>query len=68
MGTCREQIEHLEHCWEKENKETPWKKFSYSRKWLKKQMNRFIRRTNKKIEDDEVSVKGTKRKYFGWEW
>ena len=40
MATSRDQIEHLEHEWEKET----YKHFSRSRRWLKRQMNRFMRR------------------------
>ena len=67
MATTREQIEHLEHYWEGIGRK-PWKKLSYSRKWLKKQMSRFMRRRNKKIEDDDISIKQNKRPYLGWEY
>ena len=67
MATTREQIEHLEHYWEGTG-EKPWKKLSHSRKWLKRQMSRFMRRKNKKIEDDDVNVKQNKRPFLGWEY
>jgi hypothetical protein len=56
MGTNREQIEHLEHELSKDS-DKPWKKYSYSRKWLKRQMNRFMRR-----------MKLDKRQFKGWEY
>lgn len=61
MATTREQIEHLEYFLKDKNK--PWKKLSYSRKWLKRQMNRFIRRKNKK-ENYIID----KKQYYGWEY
>ena len=66
MATSREQIEHLEHFWK--NEEKPWKKYSRSRRWLKRQMNRFIRRNNKNIEDDELGKKQGRKPYLGWEY
>lgn len=66
MATSREQIEHFEHFWK--NEEKPWKRFSYSRKWLKRQMNRFIRRNNKNIEDDETGRKQGTKPYKGYEY
>lgn len=66
MATCRDQIEHLERKWSK-NLET-WKRknLSHSRKWLKKQMNKFIRK--KPIEEDEVGLKTNKKPTKGWEY
>lgn len=67
MATCRDQIEHLEHWWKDEEK--PWKDYSHSRRWLKKQMNRFIRRQNKKIKNGDISYVESRRKpYLGWEY
>lgn len=61
MSTYREQLEHVPGTLV--NADRPkW------RKWVKKQMNRFIRRQNKKIEDDDIGSKGTKRQFLGWEW
>lgn len=51
MGTCREQIEHIKALGTR------------SRKWLKKQMNRYIRR--QKINND--SYHKFKRPTKGWE-
>lgn len=74
MGATREQIEHLEHQWEEDlmkekNKEDGWwRKLSRSRKYLKKQMNRYIRRQNKKIEEDDVSIKSGRKPCSGWEY
>lgn len=64
MATARLQIEHLE-----QNFNHPWKIRSKSRKWLKKQMNKYIRRNNKNIEDEEdIGVKTAKKPYKGWEY
>lgn len=65
MATARDQIEHLEH-WFK-NTEKPWKKYSHSRKWLKKQLSRFERRKNKIIKEDDVGGK-QRRSFIGWEY
>ena len=35
-------------------------------KWIKNQINRFIRR--KPIEDDEVSIKTSRKPTKGWEY
>ncbi len=63
MSLIREKIEHLEHWW---GKNKPWKNFSYSRKYLKNQMNRYLRR--KPIEEDEVGGKRGRKPYRGWEY
>ena len=74
MATTREQIEHLEHQWEedlkkdKEKENGWWRKLSRSRKYLKNQMNRYIRRQNKKIEPDDVGGKIGKKPFSGWEY
>ena len=65
MATSRQKIEHLEHFWENDK---PWKNLSYSRRWLKKQMNKFIRRNNKKIDEDDVGGKQGKKPCRGWEY
>lgn len=52
MALCREQIDHLEHKFRSMN-DKPYKSFSHSRKWLKNQINRFIRREGKVIADDD---------------
>ena len=64
MATSRDQIEHFEHEWEKGT----YKHFSHSRRWLKRQMNRFIRRKNKNIEDDEIGYKQGRKPFQGWEY
>lgn len=66
MATTRDQIEHIEHNWVDEEK--PWKKFSKSRKYLKKQMNKYIRRKGKDISDDDISIKTKRKPYSGWEY
>jgi hypothetical protein len=72
MAATREQIEHLEHKWEedlKKDKESSWwRKLSRSRKYLKSQMNRYIRRKNKKIEDDDIGTKIGRKPFSGWEY
>lgn len=35
-------------------------------KWMKKQMNRFLRR--KAVDDDEKGIKTSKKPYQGWEF
>ena len=67
MATTREKIEHFEHDWVKDS-ETPWQNWSRSRKWLKKQMNRWIRRHGKKIDEDEIGYKVGRKPLRGWEY
>lgn len=67
MSLNREQIEHLERFFLK-NEEKPWKNNSHSRKWAKKQMNKFIRLQGKKIEDDDTGGKVGRKPLHGWEW
>ncbi len=64
MALSREKIERFEIKWASE----PWKKLSYSRKWLKKQMNKFIRIKNKKIDDDDIGYKQGRKPLKGWEY
>ena len=72
MATTREQIEHLEHFFEEKEKseknEGWWRKLSKSRKYLKKQVNRYMRRQNKKIQEDDVAVKSGRKPLSGWEY
>lgn len=67
MGIQREQIERFEVEWSKKST-TPWQNWSWSRKWLKKQMNRYIRRQNKNIEEDDVGRKVGRKPLKGWEY
>ena len=67
MALTREQIEHLEHYWEQDS-ETPWKKLSRSRRYLKKQTNKYIRLKGKRIEDDEIGGKVGRKPLCGWEY
>ena len=57
MSLCKEQIEHLERYLGGK---------SSSRRWLKKQFSRFMRRKYKKINMDEESQ--PKEGYKGWEY
>lgn len=66
MALYRQQIEHLEHFWK--NEEKPWKNYSHSRRYLKKQMNKFIRLVSKKIDEDDVGSKIGKKPFKGWEY
>ena len=66
MATTREKIERFEIKWGKEI--APWKHFSYSRKWRKKQMNRFIRRKSKNISEDDIGYKQGRKPLKGWEY
>lgn len=69
MALNREQIEHLEYQWKKSGKmNNPWRQLSKSRKWLKKQLNKYIRLKNKHIEDDDVGCKQGKKPFKGWEY
>lgn len=74
MGVTRDQIEHLEHQWEEENRKEKdpenawWRELSKSRKYLKKQMNRYIRRQNKIIDEDDVGGKVGRKPCSGWEY
>ena len=69
MATSREKIERFELTWRKELSGCPeWKDTSRSRKWLKEQMNRYIRRQNKKIDEDDVGGKRGRKPQKGWEF
>ena len=70
MATTRDQIEHFDHYYKVRGGEDdkPWKNYSHSRRWLKKQMNRYIRRKGKKIEDDEQGNKQGRKPYSGYEY
>ena len=69
MATTREQIEHFEYWWKKKgDMDNPWRQLSHSRKWLKKQMNKFLRRKNKHIDEDDIGGKQGKKPYCGWEY
>ena len=57
MALYREQIEHPN-----------WVRKSKTHKWMKKQMNKFLRLKNKKIEDGEVCFKRGRKPTTGWEW
>ncbi len=35
-------------------------------KMLKKSMNRYIRRMNKEITDDDIAFKTARKPYYGW--
>ena len=67
MALCREKIERLEIKWVKKS-DKPWRKPSYSRKWLKRQMNKYIRLKGKKISEDEVGFKQGRKPHHGWEY
>ena len=64
MATCREKIERFEIKWA----DSPWKKLSFSRRWLKQQMNKFIRRQGKKIDPDDIGGKIGRKPTKGWEY
>lgn len=71
MALTREQIEHLEYWLKKDGQmDKPWRQRSKSgsRKWLKKQVNKFIRLKGKHIEDDDIGGKKGKKPLCGWEW
>ena len=43
MALTREQIEHFEYWWKKNGTmDNPWRHLSKSRKWLKKQVNKYM--------------------------
>ena len=55
MGLTREQIEHVEYWWKKNgDMDNPWRHLSKSRRWLKKQLHKYMRLQNKKIDDDDI--------------
>lgn len=59
----------MERLWSGENNEDkPWKNYSRSRKWMKKQMNRYMRRINKKVAEDDKGRKTNRKPFSGWEW
>ena len=39
----------------------------HSYKWWKKQMNKWLRIKNKKINEDDAGGYG-KKQWYGWEW
>lgn len=65
MGLCREQIEHLERMW---SNDKPWKNFSHSRRWYKKQMHKYMRLKGKKIEEDDRGGKSGRLPFMGYEY
>ena len=67
MALCREKIEHLEIKWARES-DKPWQKPSYSRKWLKRQMNKYIRLKGKYIEDCDIGFKQGRKPQRGLEY
>ena len=67
MALCREKIEHLEIKWARES-DKPWQKPSYSRKWLKRQMNKYIRLKGKHIDDDDIGFKQGRKPQCCWEY
>lgn len=69
MALSREQIEHLEYWWKKDgNMDNPWRHLSHSRRWLKKQVNKYIRLKGKKISDDEQGGKIGRKPLCGFEY
>lgn len=69
MAIKREQIEHIEYWLKKYGFiEKPWKQSSHSRKWLKKQLNKFMRIKNKNIRDDDTGYKQGKKYFYGYEY
>ena len=50
------------------NPDKPWQRRHKGRKWLKGQMNRFLRRKGKAIEDDDVSNKKGRKPFKGYEY
>jgi len=61
MSLYREQLEPYMYS------EKRRKRKSY--RWAKKQMNKWIRLQNKRIEnEDEPADKNRKRNWLGWEW
>lgn len=67
MALCREKIERLEIQWSRES-DKPWKNASRSRKWMKRQMNKYIRLKGKEIFDDEVGFKQGRKPQRGYEY
>lgn len=65
MALCREQIEHLER---RLANDKPWKNFSHSRRWNKKQIHKYMRLQNKKIEEDDIGRKSGRLPLMGWEY
>lgn len=67
MALCREKIERFEIQWAMES-DKPWQKPSRSRKWRKRQMNKYIRIKGKELSDDEVGFKKGRKPQRGWEY
>ena len=69
MGLTREQIEHFEYWWKKSgDMDNPWRHLSKSRKWLKKQVHKYMRIKNKHIDEDDIGYKQGRKPYCGWEY
>ena len=69
MGLTREQIEHFEYWWNKNgDMDNPWRHLSKSRKWLKKQVHKYMRIKNKHIDEDDIGYKQGRKPYCGWEY
>ena len=67
MALCREKIERFEIEWARES-DKPWQNLSHSRKWMKHQMNKYIRLKGKEISEDEVGFKQGRKPQRGWEY
>ena len=67
MALYKEQIEHMERLFHQDS-DKPWQNPSYSRKWHKNQMNRYMRRCNKKITLEDVGMKTKRKPLKGWEY
>ena len=65
MATSREQIEHPKWM---QNEDKTCKRLFKSSKYLKKQMNRFMRRKHKNIDEDEQGTKTARKPTKGWEY
>ena len=69
MGLTREQIEHFEYWWKKNgDMDNPWRHLLKSRKWLKKQVHKYMRIKNKHIDEDDIGYKQGRKPYCGWEY
>ena len=60
MALHREQLEPYMYSYKRRKRK--------SHKWEKKQMNKWLRLKNKKINEDELAGINKKRNFLGWEF
>ena len=71
MACTKDKIEKNHWSWwwkNNKNNPKPWQQDSKGNSWLKKQMNKYFRRLNKNIEEDEKGIKTNRKPTRGYEY